>query len=194
VTTHGRRLGGGIALALLAGCSLVPDDETATTSPTPAVGREPVVLDVVEGPARRDGRTGDGGTATGDEPQRAVPRWVQLRAATIPTLEDPYVVDIHGATLYRSDEDANEPSMSRCTDECATTWLPVTMRDHGTVYVAGVARDRISAIVRQDDSLQLTIDGWPLYRYVRDEEPGETRGQGVDDAWFAVGITGERVE
>jgi hypothetical protein len=34
--------------------------------------------------------------------------------------------------------------------------------------------------------MQLTYDGWPLYRYSGDAKPGEANGQGVGGVWFAM--------
>ncbi|WP_394213939.1 hypothetical protein [Brachybacterium vulturis] len=32
----------------------------------------------------------------------------------------------------------------------------------------------------------LTLDDWPLYYFVGDEEPGDAAGQGVNDVWCVL--------
>ena len=39
---------------------------------------------------------------------------------------------------------------------------------------------------REDGSLQLTLDGWPLYRYAGDTAAGDTTGEGVGGVWFVA--------
>jgi hypothetical protein len=48
----------------------------------------------------------------------------------------------------------------------------------------------LGAIKRPDGSVQLTLDGWPLYRYAGDSAPGQINGEGIDGSWFAVRPTG----
>jgi predicted lipoprotein with Yx(FWY)xxD motif len=42
----------------------------------------------------------------------------------------------------------------------------------------------------------VTYNGHPLYRFVQDKKPGDTKGQGVDAfgaRWYAVTAAGKRV-
>jgi hypothetical protein len=45
---------------------------------------------------------------------------------------------------------------------------------------------RVGWILREDGSRQLTLGGWPLYRYTGDKKPGQWRGQGEGGQWYAV--------
>jgi predicted lipoprotein with Yx(FWY)xxD motif len=55
----------------------------------------------------------------------------------------------------------------------------------GALDLQGVARSAVGMVQRPDGSSQLTIAGWPVYRYAGDTTPGATGGQGVGGTWFA---------
>ncbi|MEU0042775.1 COG4315 family predicted lipoprotein [Streptomyces werraensis] len=98
------------------------------------------------------------------------------------------VTDAKGWTLYRYDKDME--SMSMCTGSCAQTWMPV-MPD-GTPQAMGV-QGKVGTITRDDGMKQLTLAGWPLYRYMGDAKAGDMNGQGKDGAWYAVTPAGKEV-
>jgi len=50
----------------------------------------------------------------------------------------------------------------------------------------GNAGEGYSVIERADGTYQVTIDGKPLYYYVKDAKPGDTNGQGVLSVWYVV--------
>jgi predicted lipoprotein with Yx(FWY)xxD motif len=47
-------------------------------------------------------------------------------------------------------------------------------------------------VQRPDGASQLTINGWPVYRFSGDKTPGATTGQGVGTVWFAVTPDGKK--
>lgn len=98
------------------------------------------------------------------------------------------LVDREGRTLYNFGNDM--PGVSTCTGGCATAW-PALALDHAP---SGAAEGGpLGVITRDDGSLQATWNGWPLYRFVRDTQPGETNGHGlfaVGGTWSAVVISG----
>jgi predicted lipoprotein with Yx(FWY)xxD motif len=101
------------------------------------------------------------------------------------------VTDSKGMTLYRFDKDTAQPSASNCDGPCAGTWPPVTTTaDH--VQINGVDKSLIGTIARKDGSVQLTLGGWPLYRYAKDAAPGDAKGQGVGNTWFASTPQGKK--
>lgn len=116
---------------------------------------------------------------------------MQLRASSAGDL-DPVVVDGAGRTLYRFDKDTAKPSKSNCNGECATTWPPVTVNKGGRVFISGVKKADVGVVTRDDGRLQLTVGGWPVYRFNRDAKPGDTLGQGVGGTWFGVTPTGAK--
>jgi predicted lipoprotein with Yx(FWY)xxD motif len=100
------------------------------------------------------------------------------------------VTDSKGMTLYRFDRDTALPSSSNCDDPCANLWPPVTTTAK-TVVLAGIDRHLIGTVARKDGRVQLTLAGWPLYRYAKDT-PGKARGQGVSGTWFASTPAGKK--
>ena len=112
-----------------------------------------------------------------------------LVAAELPTLGS-VVTDDQGWVLYRFDQDSAAPSAVTCIGECATTWPPVLT--DGAPGLDGVAADLVGSVVRPDSLRQVTLAGWPLYRYAGDQKPGQWRGQGKSEAWFAVRSSGKK--
>ncbi|MFJ9565046.1 hypothetical protein ACIRQQ_34050 [Streptomyces fuscichromogenes] len=98
------------------------------------------------------------------------------------------VTDAQGFTLYRYGKD--QVNMSMCTGDCAQTWMPV-MAD-GTPQGMGV-QAKIGVVTRDDGMKQITLAGWPLYRYMGDSKAGEMNGQGKNGMWFAVTPAGEKM-
>ncbi|MFD3993158.1 SCO0930 family lipoprotein [Streptomyces sp. NPDC058548] len=101
----------------------------------------------------------------------------------------PLVADAAGFTLYRFDKDTANPSSSACAGDCAKTWPPVPAP---ATKPGGVDAAKIGSVKRADGTEQLTIAGWPVYRFVKDTAPGQTNGQGVGGTWFAVTPDGKK--
>jgi predicted lipoprotein with Yx(FWY)xxD motif len=101
------------------------------------------------------------------------------------------ITDGKGMTLYRFDKDTAKPSASNCDGQCATLWPPLTTTT-ATVQLSGIDKDLIGTVARKDGSLQVTIAGWPLYRYAKDTAPGDAKGQGVGGTWFAATPQGKK--
>ncbi|MEV4642532.1 hypothetical protein AB0J80_34835 [Actinoplanes sp. NPDC049548] len=135
-------------------------------------------------PGTGDWAARKGGTPTGDAAAVAQ-RWVQLTAARAGDL-DPVLVNGAGLTLYRFDKDNANPSKATCNGDCAAKWPPVTVKPGGRIFIAGVARKKVGVVKRDDGRLQITVGGWPVYRFAQDTEPGDTKGQGIGDTWFGV--------
>lgn len=99
----------------------------------------------------------------------------------------PILVDSAGMTLYLFVND--QQGDSTCSDACTTNWPPLVADGEVTVG-DGLDPELLGTVVRMDGSEQVTYGGWPLYTFARDTEPGSTAGQGLNDAWFAVGPDG----
>jgi predicted lipoprotein with Yx(FWY)xxD motif len=123
----------------------------------------------------------------------AAAQWVQLTSAAAGTL-NPVVVNGAGFTLYRFDKDSANPSQSNCNGPCAVTWPPVLVNPTGKIFLNGVAKSEIGVVKRADGNLQVTIGGWPVYRFSKDTAPGQTNGQGVDGTWYGVTPDGQKAE
>jgi predicted lipoprotein with Yx(FWY)xxD motif len=114
-----------------------------------------------------------------------------LVAAANPSLGQ-VLTDGEGNVLYRSDKDSAEPPRSNCINECSSNWIPVTVTD-GT-KVQGVDPALVGTIQRSDDGLtQVTLAGWPLYRFVKDEKKGEAKGQGIAKQWWIATPDGSKI-
>lgn len=98
------------------------------------------------------------------------------------------VVDGQGMVVYQFDQDEPGSGTSTCTGQCARNW-PAVPGD-GSAEVEGVTGE-VGSITGVDGQSQLTLEGWPLYYYVGDQEPGDTSGQGVNDVWWVLSPAGE---
>ncbi|MER7859211.1 hypothetical protein ABTX61_08920 [Amycolatopsis japonica] len=143
-------------------------------------------------PKTGDWATGSDGTA-GTADQNVARKWVQLKASKAGNL-DPVVVNGAGLTLYRFDKDTAKPSKSTCDGECAKTWPPVLVTPGSKVFLAGIRKSAVGTVKRDDGTLQLTLGGWPAYRFAKDTKPGDTLGQGVGGTWFGLAPDGQKAQ
>ncbi|UYQ65934.1 SCO0930 family lipoprotein [Streptomyces peucetius] len=100
------------------------------------------------------------------------------------------VADSAGLTLYRFDKDTANPPKSNCEGDCAKTW-PVVAAG-GASAAPGVDPSLIGEVTRADGTKQLTIDGWPMYRYAKDTKAGDVKGQGIGGTWYAAAPDGKK--
>ncbi len=105
----------------------------------------------------------------------------------------PLVTDTNGFTLYRFDKDTVNPPKSNCSETCSRTWVPAKADGDDDLIVAGIDRALVGTVTRDDGTKQVTLAGWPLYRNKNDMMPGNTIGQGVDEAWFPIKPDGTKV-
>ncbi|WP_295801488.1 Ig-like domain-containing protein [uncultured Microbulbifer sp.] len=87
-----------------------------------------------------------------------------------------------GHSLYRFT--ADQPHQySECDKTCAQFWPPATV--HDLDELDRLPQDReFGVLERNDGSLQLTLDGWPLYFYASDLMPGEFTGHLINQQWL----------
>ncbi|MEV4335414.1 SCO0930 family lipoprotein [Streptomyces sp. NPDC049597] len=100
------------------------------------------------------------------------------------------VTDSEGFTLYRFDKDTAKPPKSNCEGDCAKAW-PVVAAG-GATAAPGVDPSLIGEVTREDGTKQLTIGGWPMYRYAKDTKAGDVNGQGVGGTWYASAPDGKK--
>jgi len=106
------------------------------------------------------------------------------------------LVDGYGLTLYLFVND-HHSGHSTCTGYCATQWPPVTLPSGVTTPVIGGSADRalVGTTVRRG-ALQVTYNGWPLYRWIGDASSGQATGVGLNNSgglWYAVDAAGQPV-
>ncbi|MCX4918345.1 SCO0930 family lipoprotein [Streptomyces sp. NPDC060011] len=100
------------------------------------------------------------------------------------------LTDGAGMTLYRFDKDTAEPPKSSCDGACATAWPPVPA--DGAEAAAGVDKSLLGEVTRADGTKQLTVAGWPMYRFAKDTKAGDTNGQAVGGTWYASAPNGKK--
>jgi predicted lipoprotein with Yx(FWY)xxD motif len=100
--------------------------------------------------------------------------------------------DSNGFTLYRFDKDTVNPSVSNCNGDCAKTWPPVKAEDN--IVAEGVDKSLVGSITRADGTKQLTLGGWPMYKYIKDTKVCQTNGEGVGGTWFVASTDGKKAK
>jgi predicted lipoprotein with Yx(FWY)xxD motif len=92
----------------------------------------------------------------------------------------------HGMTVYWYTADKKGSGVSACTGSCAVEWPPVAapVRLPAGFKLSGP----IGYIVRANGEHQVTVDGYPIYRYAGDKAPGQTSGNGIGGVWHIVKV------
>jgi len=121
----------------------------------------------------------------------------RIAAASVGVASTPLgrvVVDSKGRTLYLFEKDRNR--RSACYGQCATFWPPLLT--HGKpVARAGARQILLGTTRRANGSQQVTYAGHPLYRFVQDRKPGQTKGEGSREfgaGWDVLSPTGKKIE
>jgi predicted lipoprotein with Yx(FWY)xxD motif len=91
-----------------------------------------------------------------------------------------------GLTLYYYTEDKPGSGKSVCTGSCASAWPPLVgpVRAPAGVRLPGP----LGMITRPGGVRQVTINGYPVYRYAGDKAPGQAAGNGIEGAWHVIKI------
>ena len=99
-------------------------------------------------------------------------------AAEPAMMKDGMMVDHKGMAVYTYDEDSAGKSM--CNADCAKNWPPM-------IAPAGAkAEGKWTTIKRDDGKMQWAYDGKPLYTFMKDEKPGEMKGDGMKNVWHVM--------
>jgi predicted lipoprotein with Yx(FWY)xxD motif len=93
----------------------------------------------------------------------------------------PYLTGAAGMSLYTFAFDV--PGASNCYDRCAQAWPPLLV-DAVTELLAGEGiPGELGTAERDDGTIQVTYEDWPLYYWSNDEAPGDTTGHNVNNVW-----------
>lgn len=87
------------------------------------------------------------------------------------------LVGSNGMTLYTFDKDQAGSGKSECNGPCAASWPP--LKAGADAQAAG----SYTVITRDDGSKQWSYKGKPLYFWVKDRQPGDQSGDGVNKIW-----------
>ncbi len=121
-------------------------------------------------------------------------------AATLSTRTLPGVgavlVNQQGRTLYVFAPD--KATKVTCTGGCAAVWPPLTVPAGKKATVSAALK---SSLVSSDPDPSggrvITYNGWPLYLYVADPNPGTDTGQGLNSSgglWYVISPSGTVVK
>src|SRR5262245_43712874 len=86
------------------------------------------------------------------------------------------LVDSRGKTLYLWAHDRGRKST--CYGDCAAYWPPLLTRGK-PVARGGAHANLLGTSRRRDGRMQVTYAGHPLYYFVQDTKPGQTKGEGL---------------
>ena len=91
-----------------------------------------------------------------------------------------------GLTLYYYTEDKPGSGKSACTGGCASAWPPLAapVRAPAGMRLPGP----LGTITRPGGLKQVTINGYPIYRYAGDKAPGQAAGNGIEGAWHVIKV------
>lgn len=182
-----RGLAAAVLLLALAGCSGAAEPGGPDPAPTSAAAPDQsgAGQDAPRGVAAEPDQSDSFGRRSADNGYW--PRSVQLgRNAELAEV----VVDGEGFTLYRFDNDDADPSRTTCSGACAKKWPPVLVVDR--ITFRNLDPKQLGVVARADGTKQVTVGGWPAYRFAQDRVPGQTAGQGVDGKWSVLGPDGSR--
>ncbi len=99
----------------------------------------------------------------------------------------------NGRTLYHLT--AEKRGKIACTGTCAKAWPPLTVKKGAKPTAGtGVKQAKLGTIKRPDGSMQVTYNGYALYRYGDDTKKGDAKGEGENNVWFAVSPAGALVK
>lgn len=94
----------------------------------------------------------------------------------------PVLSGANGRSLYFFAPDVS--GVSACTGGCINTW-PVFYQET-PVLGAGLTAREFGTITRNDGAKQTTFNGWPLYYFRNDANPGDVRGENVGNVWYVA--------
>ncbi len=113
-----------------------------------------------------------------------------------------YLTDAEGNSLYLfmvEDMESTDPeqmtegvrsNVAPCADQCLEFWPPLTASE----VTAGEGVDAELLYTADVNGMTMVVyNGWPLYHFAKDENPGDTNGQGSGQApniWYLVSPEG----
>jgi predicted lipoprotein with Yx(FWY)xxD motif len=102
--------------------------------------------------------------------------WAQAEEPA--TVKDGKWVDAQGMTLYTYDRDVT--GNSKCYKQCAENWPPLE------APAGAKGSGAWSVDKRTDGTQQWVYNGKPLYRFAKDQKPGDTEGDGKMGNWHVA--------
>lgn len=101
-----------------------------------------------------------------------------------------HLTDSDGMSLYVYLEDTQGSGSSACVDSCTRNW-PALTADGDIAAADGLDQSLTGTLEREDGTMQVTYNGWPLYLYARDTAAGDARGAALGQVFYLVSTAGE---
>ncbi len=113
-----------------------------------------------------------------------------LSLAANSTLHHQILVDKRGMTLYYLKGETAGHLLCTST-QCLKFWPPLDLPGGATTpaVVKGIPMAKLGTVGRPGGKLQVTYDGWPLYTFAGDSNPGMAKGEDVKSdggTWLAI--------
>ena len=129
------------------------------------------------------GSSGSSGAASTPAPPAPV---VKTATAVVDGKSETILVGENGMTLYYFTPDKGAGKVT-CTGTCLSNWPPLLVapgvtKPTGEAGVTGT----LGLIPNPNGGMQVTYNGWPLYFWIKDTNPGDTTGHKVAGKWFVV--------
>jgi predicted lipoprotein with Yx(FWY)xxD motif len=86
--------------------------------------------------------------------------------------------------------------VSNCSSACLSIWPPLTSQGNPQAKGGALAAE-IGTTSNTGGKPQVTYGGHPLYYYVGDQKPGDTKGQGLNQfgaEWYVLAPTGNKID
>jgi predicted lipoprotein with Yx(FWY)xxD motif len=110
-----------------------------------------------------------------------------------------YLTDGEGRSLYMFESDTQGQGDTQatvsCNAECMARWP--ALQTEGEPEAGDQIDASLLGTVEHEGQTIVTYNGWPLYHFVEDTAPGDTKGQDIEEfgaEWYLVTPQGEKVE
>ncbi len=124
-------------------------------------------------------------------------------AATVKVAESAehgeYLTDGAGRALYLFESDTKGEgevaAKVSCAGECLDRWPP--FHSEGEPQGDSAIDAAKLGTVEHDGEMMVTYNGWPLYYFVEDAAPGDTKGHDIEEfggEWYLITPEGEKAE
>jgi predicted lipoprotein with Yx(FWY)xxD motif len=133
----------------------------------------------------------------GQEAPAGTSPYYEVKTGTVSGLGT-VLVNGQGLTLYMFVPD-DQSGRSTCYGACPSGWPPLRLPTGVTVPVTGGGAEAslLGTTTRKDGGLQVVYNGWPLYLWLGDTEPGQATGQGIDSLggyWYVLSPKGQVIK
>ncbi len=104
------------------------------------------------------------------------------------------LTDGQGRTLYLFE--ADKPNLSKLSTAGLSIWPPLAATGKPQAE-SGALAAKLGTITGADGKPQVTYDRHPLYYYVADTKPGQTKGQALNQfgaEWYVLAPSGNKID